>query len=1446
MMQIMKKSRAFLLAAVLILQLILLPLAEVGWASASEVSDQLVFTQGQTELTGKDKNEPLNLKLGGQETLMLKRTKDEANLEVKISLPDLVDLDKTATDKANKELKIDKAEEAVKEVATSEKEGRHLLLHFAKGQSQLKLTLTGKEVASGQLIATYQEDNKEYSSYPLLIKVENEDTEESSSSSTASSTSTSSISSSSAASTSSASTSSKEKQSSQTHSSSLQSSAEESAKSSVSTASSSVSSAKTSSSSESSSTSSEKASSAQTSSSSSEKAASASSSNTLTTNMTRSRAIFNAVNAQLLATRQLATTPATTKANSDLTVVADSSPSTVWSGSDALFTVNFKVSGSRYDEADHWPATLTFSLKDTADGHLSLRTDVLPEVAGVKPTVTDGKIVYTFQKSDLKAGQTYTFKLAVKTDNSYINDGTPAELIGDFKDNTGYEVKASDTKKISASTSVSISTTFLGAKNGPPHTAPGTSDVLAWRINLSVPNKTGLNFLDPTQKLRVSYRLGGGVYDGISDPDGGLTYVGTDSNTNTVTWELPTPSIAEQAASLANGQPLVQKSFIVYTKPVTSWSSNASITNFATLQAINLQGDKLSVSNSTTGKIGQTITGRIRTRGTVYCSESYGPINGEGDFGLIALTTVYDTAQLGYSSEISTATLGTDHKITTDKYDSKGKLVESGLDHKVFNHQIIRKFLNDGMQKNGVHYEIDPHLIVKSIELPTPWIELYVGLGVSHYPSGSAPAFMISLTVKNRKTGTSRTINKYVTKTGQIPVSYFGITDDEQITSGDFSIQYEDTSKLIDARTAGRVNFIAGVEEGYLGTATVTNTYYVVTKDGSKYVHYSTNRIADEMRAVSPIGPRTIEVIKQDSTIPIGRTDVSFAQHAKDGETVIQKNSSNRVIADFYNVTNSPISMKSPTVLSVLLPKGVTVDNANTDVKMYLVNDSTGQETLLERGTSVGNRFGAFIYNQTLKNKDSVYTGQQFVKFVMGEGQGGLQPGYHIRGEFNVNVGDVSDSVTLKAYGASYSQNMNAPTGYSLIKDKDYDNVSDGQAYQEVTDLFWDSNLKVAVASEQSYSLSNYDMLKTEKEVKGDLDSSYSSLAHASLGGQISYRLKFSNTDGRAITKLTLLDVLPTVGDLGITDNVDRESKFTPVLTGPITLNNSNLEIKYSTSSKPSRHLLNNSVTNWPAGAQKLQDPSGAETPTWLTQDQVTDWSKIRSFTITLKGGQTIKAGQATTIEFTMQAPKRTDLTASQLQTLLNPSAAETSRAAWNSFAVTTNNLLPVEPARVGVVLEDPSATIIKKDAVSGKTLSGVEFKLADSEANAKAGKFLRLVDSKVVAPSDSNYSSGQDYVLKSDDNGQLFFTGLKKGQTYYAVETKALDGYQLDATPHAVKASYHTGHHTGQAAVTVYNQKQPILPQTGGPGSLIFILLGLILLFLAALGLRNHRITKW
>ncbi|GHV97411.1 hypothetical protein lacNasYZ03_02110 [Lactobacillus nasalidis] len=1123
----------------------------------------------------------------------------------------------------------------------------------------------------------------------------------------------------------------------------------------------------------------------------------------------------------------------TTKSNADLSVVSDDSPNMVWSGDTALFTINFKVSGSRYDESDRWPATLTFSLTDNASGHLSLKTDVLPEVAGVKPTVADGKVTYTFQKSDLKAGQSYSFKLAVNTDNGYINHGTPVELAGTFTDNTGYKVKSSSYTQVAARTSSSISTTFLGAKNNSPNTAPGKNDVLAWRITFSVPNISGLNFLDPNEKLQISYKLSDGQYAGMVDPDGNLTL--TSSSGNLISWEMPAPSVAEQAANLASGLPLVQKSFIIYTKPSSSWQDNEVITNMATLVVKNLQGNSISVSSSAAGQIGKTITGSVIIDGDILYPNFYGPADGEGNMATNALTTVYDTASLLYANQFFT---GTDGATTTEQYNSSGRLVNGNISWTNFNGPIVNSLLNTGLQKTAVHYDIDSHVIIKTIEISTPWLQLYTSEGSSSYPDGTAPGTLATLTVKNTQTGTTRTISKYVTKTGQLPLSYFGISSDERLVSADFSIQYEDSSKLIDTRTSGAVFLRGGVEEGYVGPATVTTKMYIVTKNGTKYVHYSTTNQKTSDGEFSPIGPRTINVIPKASSIPIGRTDVSFVNHAPEGDTVIQKNSSNRVVADFYNVSNSPVAMKSPTVMSVLLPKGVTLDSANAQVKMYLVNDATGQETLLALRTSAGNWVGYGNYKQTLKNKDSVNTGQQYVKFVMGENQGALQPGYHIRGEFNVNVGDVTGPVTLKAYGGSYSGQMYAPTGYSLITDKGSSKVDNGQAYQEVTDLFGDGNIKVAVASQQAYSLSNYDELKLQKEVKGDLDTDYSSMAHASLGGQIDYRLNISSTNGQAITKLTLLDLLPAVGDLGITDNVNRDSQFTPTLTGEISLNNSAFEIKYSTSSNPSRQLLNDSVSSWPSGAQKLQDPSGAETPTWLSASEVTDWSKIRSFEITLKSGQTLKAGQTISLNFSMQAPKRSDLTESQLTTLLDTSKDEKTRAAWNSFAVTTNNLIPVEPERVGVVLQDASASIIKKDAVSGKTLAGVEFKLADSEANAKAGKFLRLVDGKVVTPDDSNYASGEDYVLKSQDNGQLQFNGLTAGQTYYAVETAALDGYQLDSTPHAVKASYQAS----ETAITVYNQKEPILPKTGGPGATIFLLIGFILSLVAYLGLKKRR----
>ncbi len=72
-------------------------------------------------------------------------------------------------------------------------------------------------------------------------------------------------------------------------------------------------------------------------------------------------------------------------------------------------------------------------------------------------------------------------------------------------------------------------------------------------------------------------------------------------------------------------------------------------------------------------------------------------------------------------------------------------------------------------------------------------------------------------------------------------------------------------------------------------------------------------------------------------------------------------------------------------------------------------------------------------------------------------------------------------------------------------------------------------------------------------------------------------------------------------------------------------------------------------------------------------------------------------------------------------------------------------------------LLKEEQLTLHKVDD-AGKALSGVKFALADTEANAKGGKYLKKdADGNVVYPSDSNYSASlADYTGTTDTNGNV------------------------------------------------------------------------------------------
>lgn len=158
---------------------------------------------------------------------------------------------------------------------------------------------------------------------------------------------------------------------------------------------------------------------------------------------------------------------------------------------------------------------------------------------------------------------------------------------------------------------------------------------------------------------------------------------------------------------------------------------------------------------------------------------------------------------------------------------------------------------------------------------------------------------------------------------------------------------------------------------------------------------------------------------------------------------------------------------------------------------------------------------------------------------------------------------------------------------------------------------------------------------------------------------------------------------------------------------------------------------------------------------------------------------------------------------------------------------------------------------IRKQDASTQADLAGAEFKIATSEANAKAGIFLAS-DGKSYSSSDA-LPSGVSYLSStSDSKGHAAFDGLpltwtdggngvvdvdpttglpingdKIQDDYWVVETKAPNGYELLKTPQKVQVTLGTAS-DNTVELTVDNKKSTKLPFTGGAGQFFFITVAL------------------
>jgi fimbrial isopeptide formation D2 family protein/LPXTG-motif cell wall-anchored protein len=171
----------------------------------------------------------------------------------------------------------------------------------------------------------------------------------------------------------------------------------------------------------------------------------------------------------------------------------------------------------------------------------------------------------------------------------------------------------------------------------------------------------------------------------------------------------------------------------------------------------------------------------------------------------------------------------------------------------------------------------------------------------------------------------------------------------------------------------------------------------------------------------------------------------------------------------------------------------------------------------------------------------------------------------------------------------------------------------------------------------------------------------------------------------------------------------------------------------------------------------------------------------------------------------------------------------------------------------------------IKKTERDGTTeLKGAEFQIASSEANAQAGNFLKvLVDTNgkitKILPHDTTDTNAKNWVIRPHEtesgnlgvNGDTFYATKFEGlQTesgspavknkYYVFETKAPDGYNL--LDEVVEVDFAKEDSTHIVNETIENSKGFTLPNTGGVGTIVLVVFGIILIGLAIILTMNKK----
>ncbi|MEM9481298.1 MAG: SdrD B-like domain-containing protein [Verrucomicrobiota bacterium] len=264
--------------------------------------------------------------------------------------------------------------------------------------------------------------------------------------------------------------------------------------------------------------------------------------------------------------------------------------------------------------------------------------------------------------------------------------------------------------------------------------------------------------------------------------------------------------------------------------------------------------------------------------------------------------------------------------------------------------------------------------------------------------------------------------------------------------------------------------------------------------------------------------------------------------------------------------------------------------------------------------------------------------------------------------------------------------------------------------------------------------------------VRGQLDSDwtrYPQIGETVPGGEANYQLKILNSGNVGMTEVTIIDVLPAIGDRGVVDNSARGSEWSPFLVGEVSAPDG-VQVYYSTEANPQRDELTPGL------------PADAAAANWSSTPP-NDITQVRSLKFDF-GSYVLEPGEELTLEWPMRVPGR---------------APDNGEVAWNSFGFvgmrtdTREFLLASEPIKTGISVVSSTGGVYGDFVWLDENEDGIQ----NAERGIN-GILVELYEAVNGTPDPANDPLFSFTVTTFDgyNDGGYVFGGLPLGKSYYAV----------------------------------------------------------------------------